>query len=70
VSGRRNGRGSSAVELGVYATTRSPGSLVGYLSCRSGYEYGGSINQIFHGRIGDIRIVNRPLKVNEFMIGK
>jgi Concanavalin A-like lectin/glucanases superfamily len=35
-----------------------------------GYEYGGSINQIFHGSIGDVRIVNRPLKPAEFMIGK
>ncbi|MFL4909564.1 LamG-like jellyroll fold domain-containing protein [Streptomyces sp. MMS24-I2-30] len=35
-----------------------------------GYEYGGSIDQIFHGWIGDVRIVNRPLKVSEFMIGK
>jgi 3',5'-cyclic AMP phosphodiesterase CpdA len=33
-----------------------------------GYEYGGSINQIWHGWIGDVRIVNRPLAVNEFMI--
>ncbi|MGW1091473.1 LamG-like jellyroll fold domain-containing protein [Streptomyces sp. NPDC002596] len=35
-----------------------------------GYEYGGSIDQIFHSWIGDVRIVNRPLKVSEFMIGK
>jgi hypothetical protein len=35
-----------------------------------GYEYGGSINQIFHGFVGDVRIVNRPLSVREFMIGK
>jgi hypothetical protein len=33
-----------------------------------GYEYGGTINQIFHGWIGDVRIVNRPLGVSEFMI--
>lgn len=35
-----------------------------------GYEYGGSINQIFHGFVGDVRIVNRPLSVREFMIGR
>ena len=35
-----------------------------------GYEYGGSINQIFHGFIGDVRIVNRPLPVDQFMIAK
>ena len=33
-----------------------------------GYEYGGTINQIWHGWIGDVRIVNRPLSVGEFMI--
>ncbi|MBR7839220.1 metallophosphoesterase [Actinospica durhamensis] len=33
-----------------------------------GYEYNGSINQIFHGFIGDVRIVNRALSVDEFMI--
>jgi hypothetical protein len=33
-----------------------------------GYEYGGAVNQIFHGNIGDVRIVDRPLSVDEFMI--
>jgi hypothetical protein len=33
-----------------------------------GYEYGGSINQIFNGWIGDIRIVSRALRVDEVMI--
>ncbi|HEX4790266.1 MAG TPA: LamG-like jellyroll fold domain-containing protein [Actinospica sp.] len=33
-----------------------------------GYEYGGSINQVFHGYIGDVRIVDRALSVDEFMI--
>ena len=33
-----------------------------------GYEYSGSINQVFHGWIGDVRIVDRPLSVDEFMI--
>ncbi|HEY1915488.1 MAG TPA: hypothetical protein VGH27_07925 [Streptosporangiaceae bacterium] len=35
-----------------------------------GYEYGGTINQTFHGWIGDVRIVNRPLPADEFMIAK
>jgi hypothetical protein len=35
-----------------------------------GYEYGGAIDQIFHGWIGDVRIVNRPLSVDQFMNGK
>jgi len=33
-----------------------------------GYEYSGAINQIFYGYVGDIRVVNRPLSVDEFMI--
>jgi hypothetical protein len=33
-----------------------------------GYEYGGSINQIFYGWVGDVRIVNRALPVSDFMI--
>jgi hypothetical protein len=35
-----------------------------------GYEYGGAVNQIFHGWVGDVRIVNRALRVNEFMIAR
>jgi hypothetical protein len=35
-----------------------------------GYEYSGVINQIFHGYVGDVRIVNRPLPVSEFMLNK
>jgi hypothetical protein len=33
-----------------------------------GYEYGGTINQIFQGWLGDIRVVNRALSLDEFMI--
>jgi hypothetical protein len=33
-----------------------------------GYDWAGSTNQIFHGFIGDVRIVNRPLRAGEFMI--
>jgi Concanavalin A-like lectin/glucanases superfamily len=35
-----------------------------------GYEYGGTINQVFHGYVGDVRIVGRPLRADEFMIGR
>jgi len=35
-----------------------------------GHEYGGAVDQVFHGWIGDVRIVNRPLRVREFMIGR
>jgi hypothetical protein len=33
-----------------------------------GYEYAGTINQIFHGWIGDVRVVGRALPVDEFML--
>jgi len=33
-----------------------------------GYEYGGTINQVFNGWIGDVRIVNRALTPEQFMI--
>jgi hypothetical protein len=32
-----------------------------------GYEYGGVIDQILHGRLGDVRIVERALPVTSFM---
>ncbi|MFC8245947.1 LamG-like jellyroll fold domain-containing protein [Streptomyces chartreusis] len=32
-----------------------------------GYEYGGSIDQILYGRLGDVRIVERALPVTSFM---
>jgi len=33
-----------------------------------GYEYQGTVNQIFHGGIGDVRIVDRALAISQFMI--
>lgn len=33
-----------------------------------GYEYQGTINQIFYGGIGDVRIVDRALPISQFMI--
>ncbi|MFI5897647.1 LamG-like jellyroll fold domain-containing protein [Actinoplanes sp. NPDC051513] len=35
-----------------------------------GHEYAGAVDNVFHGWIGDVRIVNRPLPVDQFMIGK
>ncbi|AGP52363.1 LamG-like jellyroll fold domain-containing protein [Streptomyces rapamycinicus] len=32
-----------------------------------GYEYGGKIDQIMYGRIGDVRVVDRALPVCDFM---
>ena len=34
-----------------------------------GHEYADTVDNVFHGWIGDVRIVNRPLPVDEFMIG-
>ncbi|TMR93315.1 LamG-like jellyroll fold domain-containing protein [Nonomuraea basaltis] len=33
-----------------------------------GYEYGGRLDQILHGWLGDVRIVDRALPVDQFMI--
>lgn len=35
-----------------------------------GHEYAGAIDIVFHGNIGDIRIVNRPLPRDEFLTAK
>ncbi|GHF69204.1 hypothetical protein FHX82_003464 [Amycolatopsis bartoniae] len=35
-----------------------------------GHSYGGAVDQVFHGWIGDVRIVNRPLRTDEFLTGK
>ncbi|MFJ9030437.1 LamG-like jellyroll fold domain-containing protein [Streptomyces sp. NPDC102274] len=32
-----------------------------------GHEYAGAIDVVFHGNVGDIRIVNRPLSMDEFL---
>lgn len=32
-----------------------------------GHEYAGAVDVVFHGNVGDIRIVNRPLSVDEFL---
>ncbi|MER6365896.1 LamG-like jellyroll fold domain-containing protein [Kitasatospora sp. NPDC001527] len=32
-----------------------------------GYSYAGVLDKVFHGHIGDVRIVKRPLRVREFM---
>ncbi|MFF3468475.1 LamG-like jellyroll fold domain-containing protein [Streptomyces sp. NPDC002619] len=35
-----------------------------------GHEYAGAVDIVFHGNIGDIRIVNRPLSMDEFLTAK
>ena len=32
-----------------------------------GFEYGGKLDQIFYGSIGDVRIVDRAISPEEFM---
>lgn len=32
-----------------------------------GHEYGGALDNVFHGWIGDVRIVGRPLRLDEFL---
>jgi Concanavalin A-like lectin/glucanases superfamily len=60
VDGSLVGRNPSAKSVGI--------TTLGYSWLLGGYEYAGTINQIFYGWIGDVRIVNRPLAVGEFMI--
>ena len=33
-----------------------------------GFSYNGTLDQLFHGNIGDIRIVDHALSVDQFMI--
>jgi hypothetical protein len=35
-----------------------------------GHEYAGAVDIVFHGNVGDIRIVNRPLSAGEFLTAK
>ncbi|MGW4673578.1 LamG-like jellyroll fold domain-containing protein [Streptomyces sp. NPDC004324] len=35
-----------------------------------GHEYAGAVDVVFHGNVGDIRIVNRPLSAREFLTAK
>jgi hypothetical protein len=35
-----------------------------------GHEYAGAVDVVFHGNVGDIRIVNRPLPLHEFLTAK
>jgi len=59
VNGCEEGRNPSTPAVGL--TSLGLPFLVG------GYEWNGAIDQIFHGTIGDIRIVDRPLPISQFM---
>jgi hypothetical protein len=52
-------------------STRSTGiATLGLPWLLGGHEYNGVIDQIFHGWIGDVRIVNRALPTTDFMTAK
>ncbi|MFI1095700.1 LamG-like jellyroll fold domain-containing protein [Streptomyces sp. NPDC020917] len=59
VNGCEEGRNPSTPAVGL--TSLGLPFLVG------GYEWNGAIDQVFHGTIGDIRIVDRPLPISQFM---
>jgi hypothetical protein len=52
------------------STTGNGLAALGLPWALGGYQYGGNVSAIFHGFIGDVRIVNRPLSVAEFVIGR
>lgn len=59
VNGCEEGRNPATPAVGL-STLHMP-FLIG------GYSWAGAVNQVFHGSIGDVRIVNRPLPVRQFM---
>ena len=59
VNGCEEGRNPSTPAIGL-STLNLP-FLIG------GYEWAGAVSQVFHGSLGDIRIVNRPLPTRQFM---
>jgi hypothetical protein len=67
-----DGRHSTLYVQGCPVVRNPKASAVGITSVGlpwllGGYEYGGAIDQIFHGRLGDVRIVSRALPVSAFM---
>ncbi|GAA4639537.1 hypothetical protein GCM10023196_101500 [Actinoallomurus vinaceus] len=49
-------------------STKATGiATVGLQWLLGGYEYGGKIDQILHGWVGDVRVVDRALPVGRFM---
>ncbi|MCX5399862.1 LamG-like jellyroll fold domain-containing protein [Streptomyces sp. NBC_00102] len=59
VNGCEEGRNPTSKAVGL-ASLHKP-FLVG------GYEWAGKANQVFHGTLGDVRIVDRALRVDQFM---
>lgn len=59
VNGCEEGRNPTSTAIGL--TTLKMPFLLG------GYQWAGAVSQVFHGTIGDVRIVNRALSPREFM---
>lgn len=60
----------SSQVVGNPSTISTGIALLGLPWLLGGHEYSGSIDNCFLGWIGDVRIVNHPLSVSEFMTGK
>ncbi|GLW98965.1 hypothetical protein Misp02_30520 [Microtetraspora sp. NBRC 16547] len=52
------------------ATKATGLSTVGLQWLLGGYEYGGKLDQVLRGWIGDVRVVDRALRVDQFMIAQ
>jgi hypothetical protein len=62
---------ASGVKVCSTGSSLQPGWLghqLGHELPLGGYEYGGKIDQVCYGLIGDVRIVARPLPPSAFMI--
>ncbi|WP_328719295.1 LamG domain-containing protein [Streptomyces sp. NBC_00247] len=59
VNGCEEGRNPTSKAVGL-ASLHQP-FLVG------GYQWAGNVSQVFHGTLGDVRIVDRALRVDQFM---
>ncbi|MFC1414766.1 LamG-like jellyroll fold domain-containing protein [Streptacidiphilus sp. N1-12] len=59
VNGCEEGRNPSTPAIGLTALDLP--FLLG------GYQWAGAVSQVFHGSVGDVRIVNRPLRLDQFM---
>lgn len=59
---------STAAPVARNPATRTTGlATLGLPWLLGGYEYGGTLDQLMHGWLGDIRIVERALPVRDFM---
>ncbi|MFF0063372.1 hypothetical protein ACFYRC_17865 [Streptomyces sp. NPDC005279] len=67
---RRNGHHDVRRRLSGRPQSRHPHhglATLGLPWLLGAYEYGGTLDQLMHGWLGDIRIVERALAVSDFM---